>query len=59
MPLTLAIPEGASDGEWLLTFTSTTGETLPSSHGSSSGNALSFSVPGGFTSLAFVATRVP
>jgi hypothetical protein len=57
VPLTLAFPEGASDGEWTVVFTSTTGEALPVSAGISSGNALSFSVPGGFTSLAFVATR--
>jgi hypothetical protein len=57
VPLTLAFPEGASDGEWTVVFTSTTGEAPPASAGTSSGNALSFSVPGGFTSLAFVATR--
>ena len=57
-PLSLTFPEGASDGEWSLVFTSTSGQTLPPSPGSSSGNAISFMVPGGFTSLAFVATRV-
>ena len=57
VPLTLAFPEGASDGEWTVAFTSTTGEALTASAGTSSGNALSFNVPGGFTSLAFVATR--
>ena len=58
VPLTLTFPEGASDGEWSLIFTSTSGQVLPPSSGSSSGNALSFTVPGGFTGLAFVARRV-
>lgn len=57
VPLTLAFPEGASDGEWTVTFTTTTGDTLPPGSATSSNNALSFHVPGGFTSLAFVAAR--
>ena len=58
VPLTLAIPDGASEGEWSLTFSSTTGDAGATGHASSHGNALSFSMPEGFTSLAFVATRV-
>ncbi|HKO48546.1 MAG TPA: hypothetical protein VJV79_12530 [Polyangiaceae bacterium] len=56
--LSLAFPEQASDGQWSVVFTTRTGEALPPVQGTSSGNALTFSVPGGFTSLAFVATRV-
>ena len=57
--LTLAFPEGASDGSWSVTFTTTAGDALPPSSGASSANQLSFSMPGGASSVAFVATRTP
>jgi len=55
--LTLAFPEAATDGAWSVTFTTTAGDVLPPSSGASSANQLSFSMPGGVSSLAFVATR--
>jgi len=58
-PLSLAFPGGASDGAWTVTFTAPAGDSLPQVQASSANNTLSFTVPGGFTSLAFVAKRVP
>jgi Cellulase (glycosyl hydrolase family 5) len=58
MTLTIALPAPAADGNWFVTFTPPTNEVLPSALAQSTGGALFVHAPGGYTSLAFVATRV-
>jgi len=57
--LSLALPSAASDGEWAVQFSTTKLTTLPEGAARSTANVLEFSVPAGFSSLAFVATRRP
>jgi hypothetical protein len=56
---TIALPAAAADGNWTIHFTPPGNATVPDVAAQSTSGVLSINAPGGFTSLAFVATRAP
>jgi hypothetical protein len=58
IPMTISLSDGTKDGDWTVKFTTPTGDSLPDAHGYSSASVLYVASPGGFSSFAFVATRV-